>query len=274
MDLKNPRSVLITGASSGIGAALARAYAAPGRRLVLGGRDAQRLARVAAEARAAGATVDERIVDVTDAAAMKRWFADAFAAGPVDLVIANAGISGGTGAASDDARDVAPSESQAQVERILDVNVGGVVNTVFPALEAMRTQAANDGEPRGQIALMSSLAGFRGLPGAPAYGASKACVRSLGEGLRGLCARYEIRVNVICPGFVESPMTAVNPYPMPFLMAVDKAARLIRRRLARDRARIVFPWPLWAIVWLLSALPVGLTDALVARLPEKPASER
>lgn len=273
MNLREPRSVLITGASSGIGAALARAYAAPGVRLILGGRDVGRLDAVAADCRIAGADVETRALDVTDRDAMTAWIDDTFGSGPVELVIANAGISGGTGAAKDATGDAVPSESREQVERIFAVNVGGIVNTVFPAFERMRARPGEDG-PRGQIALMSSLAGFRGLPGAPAYGASKACVRSLGEGLRGLAARQNIRVSVICPGFVKSPMTDLNPYPMPLLMTAERAAEIVRRGLARDRARISFPWRLWAAVWLMSALPVGLTDPLLRRMPEKPASER
>ncbi len=274
MNLANPTRILITGASSGIGAALARHYATASRRLILGGRNRERLEQTATTCRAAGADVETRVLDVTERDAMASWIADAFAAAPVDLVIANAGISGGTGGTHGDDDSAPPSESQSQVERILAVNVAGVVNTVFPAIAEMRKIPRDGAAPRGQIAIMSSLAGFRGLPGAPAYGASKACVRSLGEGLRGLCARHDIRVNVICPGFVESPMTDINPYPMPFLMPADKAARIIARRLAKDRARIAFPWRLWAIVWLLNVLPVGLTDRLVARMPEKPATER
>jgi NAD(P)-dependent dehydrogenase (short-subunit alcohol dehydrogenase family) len=274
MVLDDPRSILITGASSGIGASLARLYATPGRRLVLGGRDTRRLNAVAAWCDRAGARIETRCQDVVDHDAMSQWIARAFASEPVDLVIANAGISGGTGGIQSAGSSIPPSECQDQVERILATNVSGVVNTVFPAIREMRKRPRDGDRPRGQIAIMSSLAGFRGLPGAPAYGASKACVRSLGEGLRGLCARHGIRVNVICPGFIESPMTDVNPYPMPFLMPVEKAARVIRKGLARDRARIAFPWPLWAAVWLLNALPVGWTDPLVSRMPEKPAAER
>lgn len=274
MDPKHPGSILITGASSGIGATLARAYATPGARLHLGGRDPQRLEAVAMACAKAGAEVNAHRQDVTESAAMAAWIEDCFGRGPVDLVIANAGISGGTGSTHGDDDTVPPSESQAQVERIFSVNVGGVVNTVFPAIAEMRKVPRKGNHPRGQIAIMSSLAGFRGLPGAPAYGASKAAVRSLGEGLRGLCTCHGIRVSVICPGFVRSPMTDVNPYPMPFLMSSERAARIIRRGLARDRARIAFPWRLWAIVWLMSALPVGLTAPLMAHMPEKPVAER
>jgi len=264
MNIAQPESILITGASSGIGAALARAYAAPGTRLVLGGRDPKRLEAVAADCRDRGANVETTLNDVTDKDETARWIAHAFARGTLDLVIANAGISGGAGGEND--ADAPKGESQGQAERIFAVNIGGVVNTVYPAIEQMRKTGG------GQIAIMSSLAGFRGLPGAPSYGASKACVRSLGEGLRGAAAREGIRVSVICPGFVKSPMTDVNPYPMPFLMSAEKAARIISRGLARNRARISFPWRLWALVWLMSVLPVGLTDPLFSRMPGKPAS--
>ncbi|MFT5539836.1 MAG: NAD(P)-dependent dehydrogenase (short-subunit alcohol dehydrogenase family) [Alphaproteobacteria bacterium] len=274
MDIRNPRSLLITGASSGIGAALARAYAADGVRLILTGRDQARLETVAQSCRESGATVEAHLLDVTDRTAMKTWIGDAFAAGPIELVIANAGISGGTGSKDIAGDSAVPSESQEQVGRIFSVNIGGVVNTVFPALNEMQKIPRDGTSPRGQIALMSSLAGFRGLPGAPAYCSSKAAVRSLGEGMRGLYARHGIRVSVICPGFVQSPMTDINPYPMPFMMTAERAAHIIRKGLAHDRARISFPWRLWALVWLMSALPVGLTDPLVARMPEKPAAER
>jgi short-subunit dehydrogenase len=123
---------------------------------------------------------------------------------------------------------------------------------------------------RGQVAIMASLAAFRGFPGAPAYCASKAAVRVWGESLRADLAAEGIGVSVICPGFVKSPMTAVNRFPMPFLVETDRAAETIRRGLARGKARIAFPWPLYALVWTLAALPPGLTDRLLGGLPRKP----
>src|SRR5262249_2479549 len=122
---------------------------------------------------------------------------------------------------------------------------------------------------RGQLALMSSLAGFRGVAGAPAYSASKAWVRVYGEALRLDLAAHGIRVSVICPGFVRSRMTAVNQFPMPFLMEADRAARITRRALAANRGRLAFPWPMAALVWLLNALPARVTDALLSGLPRK-----
>ncbi len=116
---------------------------------------------------------------------------------------------------------------------------------------------------------MSSLAAFRGFPGAPAYCASKAAVRVWGEALRGELYGAGIGVSVICPGYVRSSMTAVNDFPMPLLMDAERAARIIRRGLARNRPRIAFPWRLYAAVWLISALPPSLTDPLLRRLPKK-----
>ena len=252
--MRDPKSIAITGGSSGIGAALAQAYAAPGVSLALAGRDEPRLEAVAAACRAVGAVVTGTRVEITDRDAVARWIAAADRAAPLDLVIANAGTSAGTGSGG---------ESAQQARTILAVNLDGVVNTVLPAMKALGARR------RGQIAIMSSLAGFRGFPGAPAYCASKAAVRVWGESLRGHLAPEGIGVSVICPGFVKSPMTAVNQFPMPLLMDSDAAARRIKRGLARNRGRISFPWPLAAAAWLLGALPPAWTDPLLTKLPEK-----
>ncbi|MDH3474132.1 MAG: SDR family NAD(P)-dependent oxidoreductase [Rhodospirillales bacterium] len=252
--MKAPKSILITGASSGIGEALARDYAAPGVRLALIGRNTARLESVTAACRAAGAEVTGAVIDVTARDVLAAWIAEVDAAAPLDLVIANAGISAGTGRAGED---------DAQARRIMAVNVEGVMNTVLPALAPLRARR------RGQIAIISSLAAFRGFPGAPAYCASKAAVRVWGESLRGHLAAEGIGVTVVCPGFVKSRMTAVNEFPMPLLMETDKAVAIIRRGLARNKARIAFPWPLRAAIWLFAALPPGLTDPLLRKLPEK-----
>ena len=256
--MRDPRSILITGASSGIGAALARRYAAPGVALALGGRDATRLDAVAESCRAAGARVTATPVDVTDAGATEDWVARCDREVPLDLVIANAGVSGGTAGGG---RGF--GEGPEQAARIRAVNVDGVVNTAAPALPLMAARG------RGQLALMSSLAGFRGFPGAPAYCASKAWVRVWGESLRPDWRRRGVTVSVICPGYVRSPMTDRNDFPMPFLMDVDRAAAIVARGLARGAARIVFPWRLYAILRIVAALPEPLLDRLLARLPRK-----
>ena len=254
--MRDPRAILITGASSGIGEALARAYAKPGIALALTGRDRIRLEAAAADCRARGAEVLAEIVDATDRAAMERFINAAEALAPLELVIANAGISAGTGDTG---------ESADQVRRIFAANVEGVFNTVLPALPFLRQRR------RGQIAVMSSLASFRGFPGAPAYCGSKAAVRVWGEGLRPALAAAGVAVSVICPGFVTTRMTDGNRFPMPFLMDAERAARIIVRGLAGNRARIAFPWPMRLATFLLAALPPAATDPLLRGLPEKRA---
>lgn len=250
----NPSHILITGASSGIGAALARGTARPGRRLVLGGRDEARLSEVGAACRAAGADVATAAVDVADRAAMEAWIAATDMEIPLDLVVANAGISAGTGGGG---------ESAEQARRIMAINVDGVLNTVLPAAAAMRRRG------RGQLAVMSSLGAFSGFPGAPAYCASKATVRVWGEALRAELAADGVGVSVICPGFVKTPMTDVNRFRMPFRIDADRAAAIILRGLERNRGRIAFPLPMYATVRLIAALPDGVRNRLLGGLPRK-----
>ncbi len=250
----NWHSILITGGSSGLGEALARSLARPGTFLALTGRDAGRLSGLAEACRLQGAEVLDAAIDVRDRAQMAEFVAKADSIRPLDLVVANAGVSAGTQGGSEGAE---------QTRAIFAVNVDGVINTVMPALDAM---APRD---KGQVAIISSLAGFRGLPGAPAYCASKAAVRVWGEALRPDWQRRGIKVNVVCPGYVTTRMTAKNDFPMPFLMPAEKAARIILGGLKRDRARIAFPWPMYAAIRLVAAIPPVLLDPLLRRLPRK-----
>jgi short-subunit dehydrogenase len=246
-----PAAILITGASSGLGTALAKAYAAPDVRLALFGRDAARLEAVAEATRALGATVETAAVDVTDQAAMSAAVTAADEAGPLDLVIANAGVAPGRAEGADAA---------AKRRRILAVNFDGVLNTVDPIRPRMAARGA------GQIALMSSLAGFRGFPGMGPYAASKAAVRIYGEALRVELRPSGVRVSVICPGFVRTPMTEGARFPMPMLMEVEDAADAIRHGLARGRPLVAFPWPVHAGTRILAALPTAWADALIRRV--------
>ncbi|HVY12918.1 MAG TPA: SDR family NAD(P)-dependent oxidoreductase [Alphaproteobacteria bacterium] len=252
--MQAPKHIVITGASSGIGKALAEAYAAPGRTLGLMARRAELLENLAQSLRQRGAEVWTAAADVTDREATARILEEADNRLPVDLLIANAGISGGTFGAG---------ESATQARAIFNVNLEGALNTVFPLIPRMSARR------RGQIALMASLAGFRGFPAAPAYCASKAALRIYGEGLRGELAPLDVEVNVICPGYIDTPMTQANHFPMPFLMTVARAADIIINGLARNQARIAFPFPTALAAWLLGVLPPAWTDGLLIRLPKK-----
>ncbi len=254
--LQEPASILITGASSGIGEALAEHYSGPGIALFLSGRNGERLESVAAACRDKGATVLAQTIDVSNTEDMQRWIRECNGQRPLDLVIANAGISGGMKRADD-------TGSLSIEEEIFAVNVHGVFNTVLPALECMKTRG------HGQIALMSSLAGLRGLPSAPAYSTSKVAVRAYGEALRPLMAAEGIAINVIMPGFVVSRITDQNAFPMPMIMTAKKAARIIRLGLAANKARIAFPWAMYAIAWVLAVLPSFIADWFLTRLPKK-----
>ena len=248
--MKSPRSILITGASNGIGAALAESYAAPGNHLALSGRDAVRLSAVAERCRVCGATVTETIVDVTDPAAVAAWVEAADRAVPLDLAIANAGVQGGPFRAG-------RGETREEAERTMRVNFDGVCNTVYPVLAAMRPRG------RGQIALIASLAGLRGLPYSPAYCASKAGLKAYGEALRSWLRPEGIAIVVVLPGFVETRMSNAVIGPKPLMMSTQRAAGIIQRGLARGRRQIAFPFLLYLGMQLLRVLPAALADRLL-----------
>ena len=256
------RGVLVTGASSGIGRALAEACAVPGVTLHLSGRDAVRLEATAEACRARGAAVSPRVLDVRDAEAMAGWIAGA---GRLDLVIANAGVSAGTGGAEE------PAD---QSRRIFDINVTGVLNTALPAIAAMAGQAPGADGVRGRVAVIASIAAFIAAPGAPAYCASKAAVQRWAEALDATERRRGIRLHAVCPGYIRTPMTAVNEFPMPFLMEAEEAARRTLAAIARGRTRIAYPWPTYALARFFGALPQGLRNAIFMRLPAKGAEAR
>ncbi|MFA4995476.1 MAG: SDR family NAD(P)-dependent oxidoreductase [Bdellovibrionales bacterium] len=252
--MHNPHHIAITGASSGIGAALALTYASRSVILSLHGRNAERLERIAVQARARGAEVSVRVGDVTDEKDMAAWVLERNDVADIDLLIANAGISGGTSRIENIAE---------QTKAIFATNVTGVFNAIHPVLPLMMRRR------RGQIAIVASLAGFRGFAGSAAYAASKAAVRIYGEGLRAEMAPHGIEVNVVCPGFIKTPMTDVNPFHMPFIMSPERAARIICEGLACNRARIAFPWQMYALIRFLTALPQSFMDSVAERLPRK-----
>jgi short-subunit dehydrogenase len=247
--MKSFSSIVITGASSGIGEAMAIDYAAPGVALALTGRDAARLETVTAACQAKGATIVAATIDVTDRERFLPWLEAFDDAHPVDLVIANAGISID--------KDNSSLDDFSIIRKTLDVNINGVLNTVEPLLPRMIARK------RGQIGIVSSLASFIGLPYSASYNASKAAVRVWGESIRYVLKKDGVGVSVICPGFVVSRITAEAPFPMPFLMTSAKASAIIRRGLALNRPRIAFPIGTKAAVWLGTTLPGRWTARLL-----------
>ncbi len=249
--------IIITGASSGIGKALAEYYARDAVRLSLIGRDCSRLDHVARDCRSKGAIVESCVIDVTDRQSMEQWLLVCDDAEPVDLVIANAGISAGTGG-------VLIGEPADQVRSVFDVNLYGVLNTITPLQERMVSRGS------GQIAIMSSLAGYRGWPGAPAYCGSKAAVRVYGEALRGALSKSGVAVNVICPGFVRSRMTSVNDFPMPSIISSERAAFFIASGLEKNKGRISFPFSSAFMAWVLMVVSDRFSQKVLSYTPCKP----
>lgn len=253
--MASEKVILITGASSGIGAALAAEYADKYVKLILMGRSAERLNKVQKDCESKGAQVIAKTIDVESKDEMESFIKSLE---QIDIVFANAGISAGTSSEKG-----LYCESAAQVRKIFSVNVDGVLNTTLPAIEKMQERKS------GQIVIISSLAGFRGLPSSPSYSASKAAVRYFGEAIRGVLKKDGIKVTVVTPGYIKTPMTDKNDFPMPFMMRAEKCAKIIKRKLLKNPSRISFPLPLYIPIMLLGALPPRFTDFIFERLPGK-----
>ncbi|MGP8231985.1 MAG: SDR family NAD(P)-dependent oxidoreductase [Methylovirgula sp.] len=249
--MRQPRAILITGASSGIGRALALAYAAPGVHLSLLGRSEARLADVAAAAEAQGASVAAAPVDVRDREAMSAWVAAADAVRPFDLAIANAGITSGLA-------DGAMAEEPEAVRALLATNLFGVLNTIEPLIAPMCERR------QGHIAVIGSLAGLRGLPFSPAYSASKAAVHAYAESLRGRLERRGVLVSLVVAGFVKTPLNDSISAAKPFEVSDARAAEIIKTGLGQGRAVIAFPAALYLATRLARSLPPRFVDWLFA----------
>ncbi len=248
------RRVIITGASSGIGTALVRHYANTGATLGLIARRRTALEEIAAQL---STPVEIYPIDVRDSGAMRCAASDFLARhGGVDIVIANAGVS--TGTLTEFPEDLAAFKD------VLDVNVVGMVNTFQPFIGAMRAAK------RGSLVGIASVAGYRGLPGAAAYSASKAAAITYLESLRVELRASGVKVITVCPGYIATPMTARNPYRMPFMLSADQAAVRIDKVIARGASLAVIPWQMAIVARVMHVLPNWLYDRLFGNAPRKP----
>ena len=251
---EQPRRLVITGASSGLGLALARHYLERGATVGAFARRGELLQGLATE-------FPEQVfcyaLDVRDSHAVQDAANDFIArAGVPDVVVANAGVSLGT--LTEHAEDLDA------FQQLMDINVLGIVKTFQPFVAAMRAAQ------QGILVGIASVAGFRGLPGASAYSASKAAAISYLESLRVELRGSGVKVVTICPGYIRTPMTAVNPYPMPFILDADEAAKRIARAIARQTSFSVIPWQMGLVGRVLKWLPRWLYDSLFANAPRKP----
>jgi len=246
--------VVISGASGGLGLALARHYLERGAIVAAFARRGELLQALAAE-------FPDQVfcytLDVRDAPAVQHAAND-FAArvGCPDVVIANAGVSAGT--LTEYAEDLDA------FQQVMDINVLGMVKTFQPFVAAMREAK------QGTLVGIASVAGFRGLPGAGAYSASKSAAISYLESLRVELHDSGVKVVTICPGYIRTPMTAINPYPMPFMLEADEAARRMARTIERQIAFTVIPWQMGLTGRMFRLLPRWLYDRLFAHAPRKP----
>lgn len=250
--MTDPTHILITGASAGIGAALAREYATAGIRLALTGRDRDRLDQVAADCRAKGAEVVTWIGDVRHGDDLAAWMAEQDQSRPLDLVIANAGVTGGV------ARD-GELERWEDMRSIIAVNLEAAMRTGH---EAARLMLSHGG---GRVVLVGSLQSLRGLPTSPTYSATKAGLLSWGEAMRGLLAGTGVRVLVALPGYVDTEISRQWGGNKPLVMSAARAARILRQGISANRAVIAFPWILAFGLRLLNWLPAGLADWIIRR---------
>jgi short-subunit dehydrogenase len=246
--------VFITGATSGIGAALARHYASQGATIGLVARRLPELTQLAASLGTSTATYT---ADVADAEAMGKAAHDFLQRhGTPDIVIANAGISVGT--LGGEAEDIPV------LERVLRTNVVGLAATIQPFVGPMRAQQS------GTIVGIASVAGFRGLPGSGAYSSSKSAVITWLESLRTELYGSGVHVCTLCPGYIDTPMTQGNPYPMPFKLPVEEAARRFARAIAAKKTCVVIPWQMGVVGFFLRRIPASLYPMLFARAGRKP----
>lgn len=253
MNRNQPKTILITGASGGLGSALALLYAEPVTTLILLGRNKSLLEELGGRCREKGSRVVILVLNLRDRNELMLRLKEICSMEQVDLAIVNAGVNTHIGADGS-------GERWESVEELLEVNIVGSMATVHAILPFMRARGD------GQIVLISSLAAYYGLPITPSYSASKAAIKVYGEALRGWLAPEGVRVNVVMPGYVESKMCREMPGPKPFLWTAERAAKSIQMGIAANRPRISFPFPLNLGCWLLSVIHPAIAQRILRLL--------
>lgn len=253
------KTIIITGASSGLGAALAEEYSRGKNNLFLFARSKERLKKIADICKANGANVTKIIADVADQSAMQQNLDKISSKHKVDIVIACAGVSAGT---------LNGPETPEQANKIFNVNLNGALNSVMPLIPHMIKNKS------GNIAIISSMAGMIGLSSAPSYSASKAAVRVFSDALNGYLKSYNIHVSNVIPGYIKTPMTDVNTFPMPFMIDAEKAAKKIISGIEKNKGVIAFPLIMYFFMKFLNLLPSSLMSYINSKLPGKPAFEK
>ena len=239
------RSIVITGASGGLGGSLAEIYSEPGTALLLMGRNKARLAHITDRALYLGAQAQSARFSLAETSTLVQRVSDYDCEHPIDLLIVNAGVKIG---------NVDGIEDAAQMARVLDTNLQAAVHTVQAVIPGMIKRK------RGQIALVSSLSAISPQPDLLSYSASKAGLSAYGSALRQSLYGSGISVTIICPGFIDTRMTEMHSGPTPFLVSKERAAKIIRKGLDRKTPYISFPIPLVLLAHLNNLLPVRLSD--------------
>lgn len=243
--------VFITGASSGIGEYVAYEYAKQGATIGLAARRKELLEKVSAKCEELGGKTIICETDVTNQSATKMVIDDFISkSGGIDIVIANAGISG---------KIELDNGNSAEINRMLSTNILGVTNTVIPVLPTMLKQQS------GRVVVVSSIAGFRGLPGRSGYSASKAAVRFMANSWRSSFAKDGISFTTICPGFINTDMTNKHKYHMPFLMDVDVFAKKMVNAIEKKKKTYIVPWQWRFVVPLIKAVPEWLLTYVASK---------
>ncbi|MBN8512040.1 MAG: SDR family NAD(P)-dependent oxidoreductase [Rickettsiales bacterium] len=249
------KTIIITGASSGLGAALAEKYSLFGHKLFLIARSKERLEKVAKKCRSNGANVNIIVLDITDYHESNKALTSILKNNNIDIVIACAGVSAGT---------LQGPEKIDQIRKIFSTNTDGVINTITPVIPKMIKRGT------GNIVIISSMAGLLGLSSAPSYSASKGAIRIFADALRGYLSKFNVHVTTVIPGYIKTPMTEVNNFPMPFMITAEKAANKIILAIEKNKSVVAFPLVMYLIMKLISIFPMWIWNFINSKLPGKP----